>query len=479
VVCTTLLLGLPVGLLSPAAQAAPTTPAPSTPGPTTPAPSTPEPSTAKAAPVDTLFPEVGNSGYDALHYDVALRYQPATQAIVATTSLKAKATKRLATFSLDLEGLTVQRVRVNGRPATFTKDATKNKLVIRPAKAIKGTFTTTIDYSGVPVTHLDPDDSSEGWIPTSDGATALNEPVGAMTWFPNNNTPRDKATFTFKITVPSALEVASNGTLSSRKKRGLQTTWTWRQRDPMATYLALLSIGNYDVYHSTMKLRSGRTLPIWSFIDPAIGTLAAERKLIPKIIRFQEQRYGSYPFRSAGIVVKDIGVHYALETQNRPFFDGAPNESTMVHELAHQWFGDSVTPKVWGDIWLNEGFATDAENVWGAAHGGPSTAENFQQVYEANGPTSTLWKPAPAALDTADQLFTEPIYSRGSLVLEALRQKVGSATMDKILQRWARTYRHRTVTTAQFIAVAEQVSGQNLDAFFDSWLYAAEKPAGY
>ena len=202
-VSLTLLLAVPVGLLAPTATAAPNAPAA-------------QPAAAVgAAPKDTLFPEIGNAGYDALAYDVVLRYRPSTNAIVATTSVKAKAKTRLTTFSLDLEGdkLTVQHVRVNGRAATFSRTA--NKLVIRPAKAVKGTFTAKIDYAGVPTTHIDPDDSLDGWVRTTDGATALNEPVGAMTWFPNNNTPRDKATFTFKITAPSALEVASNGTLDA------------------------------------------------------------------------------------------------------------------------------------------------------------------------------------------------------------------------------------------------------------------------
>ena len=129
----------------------------------------------------------------------------------------------------------------------------------------------------------------------------------------------------------------------------------------MATYLAMISIGEYDVYRSTMTTTTGRKLPLWSFIEPALGSQAAARALVPRAIRFSERRYGPYPFDSAGIVIKNIGVGYALETQTRPVFDGPTDNSTIIHEFAHQWFGDSVTPRDWGDIWLNEGFATYAE----------------------------------------------------------------------------------------------------------------------
>ena len=309
---------------------------------------------------DSLFPEIGNGGYNVKHYSIKLNY--ASGSISATTTVTAQAKKRLSSFSLDFEGLDVSRVRVDGHVATFSRQ--DEKLIVTPRSPVSGTFKTKITYSGKPVTHVDPDDAPDGWIPTDDGATVLSEPVGAMTWFPNNNTPRDKATFDISVRVPAALEVAGSGDLKSRKRHGAHRTWVWQQRKPMATYLAMISIGNYDVYHSTMTTRSGRKLPIWSFIEPKLGSMADERALIPRVIRFEEKRFGTYPFGSAGIVVKDLKVGYALETQNRPVFDGKPDTATIVHEFAHQWYGDSVTPRDWGDIWLNEGFADYSEHWW-------------------------------------------------------------------------------------------------------------------
>jgi aminopeptidase N len=432
--------------------------------------------TSRHAP-DSLFPEVGSSRYDVKHYAISLSYQLSGD-IKAKTTLTARTRKPLTSFSLDLEGLTVDSVRVNGHAANFSRR--DNKLIIKPSMAVDGRFVVSIKYHGKPVTHIDPDESKEGWIPTAGGgATVLSEPVGAMTWFPNNNTPRDKATFDMKITVPSKFEVAGSGDLRSVRKHDGKETWRWQQPYQQATYLAMISIANYDVYHSTMTTTTGRKLPIWSFIQPELGSLAEARALIPKVIRFEERRFGPYPFSSAGIVVKDIGVEYSLETQNRPVFDGADaaDDLTLVHEFAHQWYGDSVSLKNWVDIWLNEGFATYAEWLWDASHGGPSTAETFQNEYDSHPASDPLWTPSPAAFDDPAELFGSQGYLRGAMTLEALRQKVGSHDFFVILRTWAQQHKYGNVTTAQFIRLSERVSGQDLDAFFQAWLYTPEKPA--
>ena len=438
-------------------------------------PECPTTSTSTRHARDSLFPEQGSSRYDVKHYAIGLTFKSSGE-IKAKTTLIAKAKKRLKSFSLDLEGLTVDSVNVNGHNADFSRR--DNKLIIKPSKVLDGRFWVTIRYHGKPVTHTDPDGSSEGWLPTDDGATTLNEPVGAMTWFPNNNTPRDKATFDMKITIPAKLEVAGSGDLRSIRKHDGQETWRWVQAHQQATYLAMISIGNYDIYRSTMRTTTGRTLPIWSFIDPKLGNQAAARALIPKAIRFMERRSGPYPFNSAGIVVEDIGVGYAPETQNRPAFDTAEgeivDESTNVHEWAHQWYGNSVTLSDWGDIWLNEGFAQYAEWLWAAAHGGPSTAEQFRTAYDD---PDTVWSPAPACLTDPADLFGQQSYLRGAMTLEALRQEVGSRDFFVILRKWAQQNAYGNVSTRDFIRLSERVSGQDLDAFFQAWLYTPEKPA--
>ena len=423
---------------------------------------------------DLLFPTIGNGGYNVTHYDIRLDYS-ARRSIGATTAITARAEKRLSRFSFDLEGLKVTSVTVNGHHATFRRHGTK--LVVTPRRSVAGRFVTRIRYHGTPVTHRDPDGSKDGWIPTTDGATVQSEPVGAATWFPNNNTPADKATYRVAVTAPSKLSVAGNGVLSSRRKHRASTTWTWSQTVAMPSYLAMVSIGKYHVYHSRIRLPSGRRLPVWSFIDPSFGTAAKQRARIAPILAFEERRYGRYPFTSAGIVVDNTHSGYALENASRPVFDRLPGTLTQVHEFGHQWFGDSVTPKHWMDVWLNEGFASYTEDLWEAAHGGSSTLQQAKERFADNDADSPLWAPAVARFSDPADLFGYPVYARGGMTLEALRLKVGDTDFFRILKTWAATRASTSVTTAEFIVLSERISGQNLRPFFHTWLYVAEKPA--
>ena len=371
---------------------------------------------------DTLFPGQGNPGYDARGYIVRLRYRPATNHLHARTTIRARAKHPLSSYSLDFVGMRVRNVMVNGRKASFTRRG--HKLVVHPRKPARGTFWTTVTYAGKPRDHTDPDGSLEGWVRTRDGATALGEPIGIMTWVPSNNTPGDKARYTFRVNVPSALKVAANGVLANRSRHGARTTWTWREKDPMSAYLATVSIGRYHFFPSSTTSITGRRIPIWTFVDPTLGAAAEARRVLPSVIRFEERRFGAYPFDSSGMIIDNADVGYALETQSRPFFPYGADTITLVHEIAHQWYGDSVTLTDWHDIWLAEGFATYAEWMWSHVHGGSTPAERFDRLYETP-ETGDLWHPAPTEFTDPADLFGNPVYTRGAMTLQVLRERVG------------------------------------------------------
>ncbi len=288
---------------------------------------------------DPFFPLEGNGGYDVGHYDLRLDFDPATKHLDATTTIRATATQDLSRFDLDLRGFDVSHVAVNGHDATFTRDG--QELVITPARGIRsGTgLKVTVDYAGTPQAINDPDGSLDGWIATSDGAFVANEPQGTPTWFPVNDTPQDKATFRFEVTVPSGLWVLANGVLASHTSAQSQDTFVWRERDPMAPYLATATTGRFDVQISRIAGRH----PGLQGCRQRAGPAPVLDQLEP-IVDYFSSLYGPYPFDAVGAIMDDAGfVGYALETQTKPLFPGLSGEGTLAHELSHQWVGDDVT----------------------------------------------------------------------------------------------------------------------------------------
>jgi len=422
---------------------------------------------------DPYFPNAGNGGYDVREYDIKLRYEPRGRSIDARTWIHATATQDLSAFNLDYAGPKVRKVRVNGEAAEFARHG--GELVVTPAEGIAAgqKFAVKVVYAGKPGTITDPDGAQEGWLETGTGVIVLAEPRGAVAWFPSNDTPADKASFRITADVPRALRAVSNGKLVERKRHGRRVTFSWRQREPMATYLATLAIGRF-------KLDTGRVAGVryLNALDVRLADRARKRlRRTGGILRLFNRIFGPYPFRQVGaIVIRSSSIGYALETQTRPFYPNAPSGLLIAHELAHQWFGDSVGLTVWRDIWLNEGFATWAEWRWLEEAGGPTTAETFEEYYARQADTPAIWNPPPGD-PGANRLFTQSVYVRGAMTLEALRQLIGDDAFYATLRAWTSTYRFGTVTTEDFIALAEQHSGLDLHDFFTNWLYTPGKPA--
>jgi aminopeptidase N len=427
---------------------------------------------------DPYFPKAGNGGYDVGHYDLRLAYDPrGAGRLTGTATLTARATQNLSAFDLDLRGLDVQDVTVEGRSARFNRAG--QELTVRPHDDLDDgeTFRVTVRYSGIPRTITDPDGSGEGWLPTTDGALALGEPTGSMAWFPGNDHPSDKASYDIAVTVPKGLQAVSNGELTGERTTGDRTTYTWHTPEPMASYLATVAVGHYDISRSTI---GKDRLPVYVAVDPTQAKASRDvLAKLPEIIEWEEYNFGPYPFTSTGAIVDDAkDVGYALETQNRPVFPSAPDTGTLVHELAHQWYGDSVTPKSWRDMWLNEGFATYAEWLWDEDHGGRTAQQTFDALY-AHGEDDhpALWSFPPAEPSGAAHISDAPVYERGAMVLHKIRETVGDDTFYDIVQGWAAAHRHGNADTADFTAYVEKSApDKDFAPLWKQWLYGEGKP---
>jgi aminopeptidase N len=424
---------------------------------------------------DPFFPNAGNGGYDVSSYDLTLDWQPSGNQLTGTAVIKATATQNLSRFDLDLRGFTISRLLVNGVAATFARDG-EQELVVTPQSGITSgsAFTVTVNYNGTPTVVIDPDGSPEGWVPTDDGAFVVGEPQGSPGWFPVNDSPHDKATYHFRVTVPEGLTVMANGVLESSTTSGGKTTWAWNETDPMAPYLATSTIGKFDLTISQIG-----SIPSYLAIDPQLPKGNVFR-LMPDIVRFYESMYGPYPFNAVGGIADSAkNVGYSLETQTKPVYDRMPDELTVAHELSHMWFGDAVTLTQWPDIWLHEGFATFSEWIWSEYTGNKTAQKYFDNLYNQPPQDVRFWTPPPGDPGTPAFMFNGTIYYRGGMTLQALRVKIGDFAFFNLLRTWVAQHKYGNATTPQFIALAEQISGMDLDRFFDVWLYQPEKPTSW
>jgi aminopeptidase N len=427
---------------------------------------------------DPYFPTAGNQGYDVDHYALSVTYDPASKQLTGRATIAATATADLSAFSLDLSGLTVRSVRVDDAGAAAERG--DEKLVVTPDTGLAaGTgFTVVVSYDGVPEPVSSPALGGNGFHPTDDGAFVIGQPRSASTWYPVNDHPLDKATYDIEVTVPEGLAAVSNGVPMGRSTSDGWTTWRWAERSPMASYLTTLAIGDYRVHEGEHRGR-----PLVTAVHTDLPTsVDAQLRRTGEVADVLAEWFGPYPFESyGGIVLADHRIRFALETQSRPiygpsFFQGGRDGTwVIVHELAHQWFGDSVSVRYWNDMWLNEGFATYAEWLWEEETGGDTAQETFDLYWEGPGAEAGFWSP-PTGDPGPERLFSSAVYERGAMTLHALRRTVGDDAFFEILRTWAREHRDGNATTDDLVALAERISGRSLDALFDAWLYTTARP---
>ncbi|MGW4472246.1 M1 family metallopeptidase [Nonomuraea sp. NPDC004354] len=424
---------------------------------------------------DPDFPLDGNGGYDVTRYHLKIDYDPAAKRLNGLASIQAKATQPLPRFNLDLAGFQVSEVTVDGARATVARSG--DELTVTPAQQLREgrAFTVAVAYAGRPRPITGSSNlGTYGFVPTDDGAFVACQPNGAKTWFPANDHPADKARFDFELTVPQGLTALANGEQTGQPvTRAGKTTFTWSEKHPMATYLATMTLGRFELRQGT----TAKGIPNLAAADPKFAsTLDSLYTTSGEVTDYWSTVFGPYPFSSTGGVVDDFAAGYALENQTKPMYGGfRPDESIIAHELAHQWFGDSLSIKRWKDLWLNEGFATYAEWLW-SEHKGRASAQSAFDGYYARPAGDAMWAYPPGRARPGD-LFNESVYTRGGMTLHALRMSVGDDVFFRILKEWADRHKYGHVTTPQFVALAERLSGKDLDPLFNAWLFEARKPA--
>ncbi|MFD1147598.1 M1 family metallopeptidase [Saccharothrix hoggarensis] len=413
----------------------------------------------------------GDGGYRVAHYDLDLDYRPHTGRLAGRAVLRVVTSGPASRLVLDFGTLTVGRVLVDGRPARHVHGG--GKLRVRPARPVDGECVVEVRYSGVARPVRTRHWGDLGWDRLADGALVASQPVGAPSWFPCNDLVRDKASYRISVTAPSAYVVVANGVVVDRRVAGGTTTWVYEQVEPMAAYLASVQVGRYG----RVVLADGREVAAPARLLRAVGHDFGRQ---PRMMAVFEELFGPYPFAAYQVVVTDDELEVPVEAQGMSVFganhvDGRRGHERLVaHELAHQWFGNSVGLADWRDIWLNEGFACYAEWLWSEWSGGPVAAVLADR---ARARLARLPQDVRIGDPGVANLFDDRVYQRGAVTLHELRSRLGDVAFFATLREWTGAYRHATATTGDFVALAQRRAGEPLEPFFQAWLGEARLPA--
>ncbi len=447
-------------------------------------------STSAAAPGadgigDPLLPTLGNGGYLVDHYDLGLRYASATpaQTITGTATILAHATQELSRFNLDFAGDSIGAITVNGRAAAAASWEGEELIITPASPLVEGDpFLVTVSFTTT-ATPVIPNNiegnrffaapSGSAWIPQHDGAHQI---------FPCNDHPSDKATYSFRIDAPAGTTAIANGELIAKLTLFGRSFSFFAQLQPMATELTQVAVGELTIldrgFHGGVRVRDAVATPLAAAIGPKLA-LSIEQ------LAWLQALLGPYPFSSYGSLALDAPLGFALETQTlsvydyRMFTDGSDRyKSIMAHELAHQWFGDSVAPARWSDVWQSEGHATWYELASIFPIDSAEHTARFRQYYNLSNVLRAFFGPVAAPTGgSVGEVFNPNVYYGGALTLFALRLEVGEATFQQIEREWVRRYRGESPGTADFIALASELAGRDLSAFLTAWLYGATVPA--
>ncbi|GAA3447698.1 aminopeptidase [Planomonospora venezuelensis] len=415
------------------------------------------------------FPAHGDDGYRTGHYDLCLDYRVGNNRLDAVARISAVAVRPLDRLSLDLGAFRVGKVLVDGRTARFTHR--EGKLRVSPVRLRPGPFTVEVRYAGSPRPVSSPW-GGLGWEQLADGVIVAGQPTGAPSWFPCNDRPDDKASYRIEVTAASPYTVVATGEPVERRRTAAATTWVYEQAEPMAPYLASVQIGRYQQTGLGPRMRAFHPAKLARRVRNDFGRQ-------DRMMAAFTERFGPYPFASYTVVVTEDELEIPVEAQGMSIFganhvDGARGQERLVaHELAHQWFGNSLTVADWRDIWLHEGFAAYAEWIWSEVSGGPSSAQHAAHWHRR---LAALPQDFVLADPGARRLFDDRVYKRGALTLHALRTTLGDLAFFSMLRAWTGENRHGSVTTEMFADLVREYAPRSSETFFASWLYGPRLP---
>ena len=427
--------------------------------------------------IDPYLPHNGNFGYRVSRYDLELDYKLAGNRLSGTATITAVTLASLQTFTLDLaDSMSVTKVTVNGRrPAQFGASTGKLRIRLDDPLPAGSAMTLVVRYGGTPRPIRSPW-GEVGFEELTDGALVAGQPNGSPSWFPCDDHPSAKASYRISISTDNPYRAVANGELVSKRARAGQTQWVYEQAEPTSTYLATLQIGRYDIHElAKAPVRMQAVLP-----NRLRADFNHDFSRQPQMMKLFVKLFGPYPL-AAGytVVVTDDVLEIPLEAQGVSIFganhcDGRrSSERLIAHELAHQWFGNSVTARRWRDIWLHEGFACYSEWLWSEHSGGPSAtalARLNRQRLAASPQNLLLANPGPK------DMFDDRVYKRGALTLHALRGQIGEDSFFALLRDWTTRHRHSTVVTDDFTGLAANYAKMSLRPLWDAWLYSTEVP---
>jgi aminopeptidase N len=432
---------------------------------------------------DSYYPAKGEPSVDALHYGLSLRWDPQSRLLRGRARIRLRVARADSGIRLDLsDRLRVRRVVVDGRARRFTHRG--HHLVVHTPVEQGQRHTVRVMYRGTPGPVTAPgtrrDSHRVGMRVTHDGQLrTMQEPYGAFTWYPVNDQPSDKALYDLRVNAPRGWVGVSNGRLAARRTTPRRTVTTWTNRAPMSSYLVTLAVGPYRHYRQT----GPHGLPINYWVPRHRPALLRPLRIAPAALRWLERRLGRYPFDRISFVV--VPGDSAMETQTTitmgagEYHFGLPRvRAVVVHELAHQWYGDTITPTDWRDLWMNEGMATYLHSRWVA-----SRSRNPIATWRH---TVTQWRRddqfyrnryGPPGAYHHDEFGSSNVYYPVALMWETLRLQLGDRRFHDLVRAWPQTHRNSNANRAQMIDWIETRTQTELSAFFHQWLMATKSPA--